>query len=814
MNLVRPRRPNRADGGELHLRLVLVEPRRETTGAAETRRERFGGSALTALVLIAGLIVITAVYTQLRASQRENAELVMDQRTTVARAAVQTETERYRSLIEATAAGIATDERLTWEDFDAATAPLASAGLAGASSLAYVVPTGTAGIPATQRLWRERGAEGLVLKPAAQTGEHYFTVFSRLLNTAGQPLDGVDLASSPEATAALGNARRISQPAVSDTYVLLRDRNLPAAQQQHSFVFAAPLWTRAAEPAFRGWIVLGLRSQDFLTGVLATVGQGQLGGELLATGRGGDRPVVAHYDLPGSTDLQRNSEFPVADREWTLITRADSHQLTGAHSGLPLAVLLGGGAFTLMLAGLVWVLATGRTRARRQVRRATAELRAAEAESRRQAGLLGAVMASIGDGVGVVDESGAFLLHNPAAKALLGVGDDVGGPGEWQDHYGLFRPDGRTPFPYAELPLIRALNGESSDGVEMLVRNPGRPDGILVSVDGRPLDPSAGQHGAVAVFHDITELRRYENDLAIFAGVVAHDLKAPLTIIRGHCEMTTDHLVDAGNHPDVVGARETLVRIVRAVDRMAGLIDTLLAYATTRDAPLRFRPIGLAALVAEVVYDRIAHLRPAELPEITVGALPEVLADPDMLRHVLDNLAGNALKYVRPGSTARLDITGETAGGWVRIEFADRGIGIPDRDKPDVFESFHRAHASAGYAGTGLGLAICKRIVERHGGEIGVADNPGGGTRFTFTLPTSVRPQAVHPEEENRMPDTDAAAEEAARTALERALAERAAIQDAQLPGLLLGPSDEPETPLDRPRPAMPEHQWTGANTD
>ena len=154
-------------------------------------------------------------------------------------------------------------------------------------------------------------------------------------------------------------------------------------------------------------------------------------------------------------------------------------------------------------------------------------------------------MDSIGDGVGVVDETGAFLLHNPAAKALLGIGEDIDDPKAWQQHYGLYRPDGRTPFPLDELPLMRALAGDPSDGVEMIIRNPRRPDGILISVDGRPLDPSAGQRGAVAVFHDITELRRYENDLAVFAGVVAHDLKAPLAVVRGHCESAVDDLGEA-----------------------------------------------------------------------------------------------------------------------------------------------------------------------------------------------------------------------------------------------------------------------------
>jgi signal transduction histidine kinase len=483
--------------------------------------------------------------------------------------------------------------------------------------------------------------------------------------------------------------------------------------------------------------------------VLSTASQGQLDGELLATDGDGRRVTVAEYTARGTPDLRREATFPVADRQWTLVTGANSAHLPGARSSLPATVLAGGTLITLMLAWLVYVLATGRSRARWQVQVATRELRTAEAESRRQAGLLSAIMTSLGDGVGVVDANGAFLLHNPAAKALLGVDDEVSGPDDWQGHYGLYRPDGRTPFPLDEMPLVRGLRGESSDGVEMLVRNPQRPDGILLSVDGRPLDPSAGQPGAVAVFRDITELRRYETDLSVFAGVVAHDLKAPLAVIRGHCETATDELSGAPDSPPVAEARRALGRIAAAADRMAALIDTLLAYTTSKDAPLRPQAVALGPLIDDVIQGRTAHLRPGEGPgpDIYVGELPDVEADPAMLRHVLDNLLGNALKYVQPDRAARVDITAApipkgpgsstVPDGWVRIEIADRGIGIPDDDKPDIFESFHRAGTAAGYAGTGLGLAICRRIVERHGGTIAVADNPGGGTRFSFTLPAA-----------------------------------------------------------------------------
>jgi len=232
-----------------------------------------------------------------------------------------------------------------------------------------------------------------------------------------------------------------------------------------------------------------------------------------------------------------------------------------------------------------------------------------------------------------------------------------------------------------------------------------------------------------------------------------------------------------------------LDRIARNADRMAALIDTLLAYATARDAPLRLGAVPLGPLVADVIEQRGQAPRPGGTlpPDFYLGPLPEVRADAAMLRHVVDNLIGNALKYVQAGRHARIDVTA-VAGppGWTRIEVADRGIGIPDEDKPSIFESFHRARTAAGYAGTGLGLAICRQIVERHGGTIGVADNPGGGTRFHFTLPlASAGPGGAA--------DPD-------RTALDRALAERAAAEGSTPAALsLLRPAVRTATPPHTP---------------
>ncbi|MCW2135829.1 ATP-binding protein [Actinoplanes cyaneus] len=753
------------------------------------RDVRYTGPALATAVVLCGLLATLLTVAGLRAAQRENTRRVMDQRAQMAVAAVHKETDRYRILLETVAAGLATDDEVTWDDFDRASSPLESADLLGVVAVAYVVPVTTPGVPAAQQRWRAAGANGLTLNPDRGADEHYFAVLTRMLNDQDAPTAsaGADLGGVPQPADALRTARQTGASTVSDTYVLLRDRNRPAGERQHSFLFAAPVLTRANDPVFHGWVVLGMRGGDFLSGVLKTVSQGQLQGSLVALNSDGGRAEIARLHVPGDPDLSRSVTIPVADHVWELSLQADSGRLPGAGGHLPGIVLAGGFVLTALFAGLVYVLATGRARARERVEQATAELRGAEAESHKHAALLGAIMTTIGDGVSVVDGSGRVLLENPAAQRLMGVTESSDDPQTWQEHYGAFRADGVTPMTIDEMPLIRAMRGEPGVTGEVLIRNAGRPDGVLLGIDARPLDPSAGQRGAVAVFRDITDLRQYEKDLAIFAGVVAHDLKSPLAIVRGHCELALD---DPG---DVAEVRAALTRIVRAVDRMDTLIETLLAYSTARDAPLNLTDLDLEPLVRDVLQERAASLRSTggPEPEWTVGPLPAVHADPAMLRHVLDNLIGNAFKYVRPGTVPRAGVTAEEAApGWVRIRVTDAGIGIPDVDKARVFDSFHRAPGSAGYAGTGLGLAICRRVVERHGGEIGVEDDPGGGSRFHFTLPAAVDQE----ETDMKHIPTEPVEEDDAqvRAALERALAERAAIMDSRLPGLAALPAAEP----------------------
>ncbi len=238
-------------------------------------------------------------------------------------------------------------------------------------------------------------------------------------------------------------------------------------------------------------------------------------------------------------------------------------------------------------------------------------------------------------------------------------------------------------------------------------------------------------------------LREREAELVGFAAVAGDNLQAPLTNIAGFTELL---LEEAAPELDEA-SRGFLDRIARSTRRMLMLVEELLAYTAATDAALRPEPLDAGRLAADVVAEHL-DATGGERPSIDLGDLPLVTADAVLLRQVLDQLIGNALRFVRHGSTARVTVGARREdAGWWRIEVADRGIGVPEEHRNRIFAPFHRAPAAEGFPGSGLGLAICRRVVSLHGGQIGVQANPGGGSVFWFTVPDSGSrpPSGEHP---------------------------------------------------------------------
>jgi signal transduction histidine kinase len=222
-----------------------------------------------------------------------------------------------------------------------------------------------------------------------------------------------------------------------------------------------------------------------------------------------------------------------------------------------------------------------------------------------------------------------------------------------------------------------------------------------------------------------------------FVSTVSHELRSPLTSIRGWIDLLLEEaeVMDPG-HVDA------LQRVSRNTDRLTRVVGDLLDLyqVDAGDLAMRFEPVDLAAIVRDAVHGMEAGERCAALD--VRASVPSdaviVSGDAPRLAQVVDNLCSNAVKYTPEGGTVRvsLDIAGDSA----RLCVADSGIGIPAAEREHLFERFFRASSATerDIKGTGLGLAISKAIVERHCGRIEVADGDGGvGTAFTVVLPLS-----------------------------------------------------------------------------
>ena len=375
-----------------------------------------------------------------------------------------------------------------------------------------------------------------------------------------------------------------------------------------------------------------------------------------------------------------------------------------------------------------------------------ARLRASEASATARAELLDAVTESITDGICVTDSWGHVVLANSAAAELAG-NDGHGHHVHDPDDPGFLRGDG-TRVPPWELPHARALRGERVDAVDVVRVDPVTGLERILQTTAVPLHHTASPASpdategveagplAVVLLHDATRDRAEKRMLENFAGVVAHDLKGPLTGVLSWSEMAREQL-DTDDPAAAASARDSLARIHRSALQMNQLITDLLDYTLTGSAELHVVDHSLDDVVDQVVAD--LHTTPGEPPLVEHGPLGHVLADALLTRQLVTNLLGNAVKYVEPGTRPHVTLEAVRQGDQLQVRVTDNGIGIPSSERGRVFDSFFRASSTTGaYPGTGLGLAICARAVERHGGTISAREGRGGvGTTMTFTLPAT-----------------------------------------------------------------------------
>lgn len=232
-------------------------------------------------------------------------------------------------------------------------------------------------------------------------------------------------------------------------------------------------------------------------------------------------------------------------------------------------------------------------------------------------------------------------------------------------------------------------------------------------------------------------LRRSNEELERFASVASHDLQEPLRKLQAF----SDRLLDKyRGELDAVG-QQYLDRMQQSAQRMRRLIDDLLHYSRVSTKPQVYVPVELQQIFNEVLGDLERRIEETDA-KIESEPLPRIEADPLQMRQLFQNILGNALKFRHADMSPHIRITcrwleeaGRSQPPWCEIRIADNGIGFDEIYLDRIFHVFQRLHGRSEYEGTGMGLAICRRIVERHRGELTAHSVLGEGATFIITLP-------------------------------------------------------------------------------
>ena len=432
-----------------------------------------------------------------------------------------------------------------------------------------------------------------------------------------------------------------------------------------------------------------------------------------------------------------------------------------------------------------------------RIRETESKLRKTTAQLQAQNDTMETIFNSISDGVVVADQDGRFMMFNPSAERIVGVGATDTTPDQWPDRYGIFFADKVTRVPTDELPLMRAISGDSVEQMDLFIRNERIPDGAFISVSGRPMrDRSGNATGGVAVFRDVT--RQTEADHALMEAFSQGRLEVVDTILHNIGNAITSVSIGMGTIDDDLRNNKELSRFLALADAIEAHRDDWTAYVTADPQGRQVLPFVLALASdfrsqnerltrsVERIAGRVSHIvdiirtqksfqdgamarkvvnvrnavmdsvkvlaeslssRNVEIAVDTDKAPAEIWIQESRLHQMLVNLVKNALEAIDEHAASapsgldrpviRIDCYRERE--FLVIDVADNGIGIDDVRNHRIF--------SAGYTtkegGSGLGLHSAANFVIGSGGRI-TALSDGIGTGATMRVMLRYSPVPEH----------------------------------------------------------------------
>ena len=610
--------------------------------------------------------------------------------------------------------------------------------MVGLGYAAYVSPGQLSDL---QRAMRE-GGQGLFEVRPHGPREHYGTILYLEPKTS-ENLDaiGYDMYSEPVRHAAMEAALDSGQTQLSGVVHLRQDNFQPIpAMLLFQPVFRTggrPSTIAARHDAMQGWVYIPFRVAPFIDSALKSMPR-RPGFRLVDVTGGAEIPVVDSINPAetGPPAFTNSTTLDVFGRHWRLdfvsqSTDAIESQIVGLRPTLLVGLLA-----SLLLFLMTLVLARTQNRAELLAARMSESYRRSEMRFR-------SAMQYSAIGKALLDERGRIVEANPALATILGSAREALIGTSFDGHF----VDGMDQ-------KMHARERDSQDSVMRLTRSLFRGDGVRqVHLTFSPVPGDIGQDITRLVqVEDVTERVRAEaqilalnrtlearvamrtrelthanQELEAFAYSVSHDLRAPLRSIDGFSRLLAERYADA---IDQTG-REYLARVRNAAGRMAELIDSLLKMSRVGRGGMNPVPLELDRMAAELIGE-LRGSEPERTVDVQIRSPLHAVADPGLVRSLLQNLFGNAWKFSRDRAVARIEFGRNDAGEFF---VRDNGVGFAQEYADKLFRPFQRLHQQDQFGGHGIGLASVKRIIERHGGTIRAEGTPGEGATFYFTLP-------------------------------------------------------------------------------
>ncbi len=360
----------------------------------------------------------------------------------------------------------------------------------------------------------------------------------------------------------------------------------------------------------------------------------------------------------------------------------------------------------------------------RALNRIHSDLRARTEDLSREREELSALIGAVSDAILAVSEDETPLFFNSQFAMTFGGEQRAGRPASLSD---IFRsPDVLTSYRTA----LKTGERQVLD-VILALNNASRPRHFSVSVAPLRDAETASIFGAVGIFHDVTELKQSEQIRIEFVGNASHELRTPITNIKGYVETLKEDF----RNKQYEGAEQFINVISRNVDRLIYLVNDLLDLSSLESGGIFQKVTTDTNEVTEAALKQIESKRALKKQSINVtDTANAVMADPQRIEQVIVNLVDNAIKYTPEGGA--IDVRWEVSGEDVILRIKDNGGGIALEHQPRLFERFYRVDAgrSREQGGTGLGLAIVKHIMLKHGGTIRLSSAVGQGSEFICTF--------------------------------------------------------------------------------